>query len=69
MIIHYDIEYWDEVEKDTMQDSGIVGAGTLGDGVERVCEYYGGAENVCSIKIYQCEDVLSIDDIKDMVDK
>lgn len=62
MIIRYEVDYWDEILNDQSTDYGLASGKTIGDAVNKVSDYYG-EENVCALRVYQCEDVLCDDEI------
>ena len=61
-MFHYKIQYMDEIDKTTENDSGIVGAVSYGSAVDKICEYYG-AENVVSLTIEEWENILSAEEV------
>lgn len=62
----YCIEYVNEENPiETLNETGVVCGVDYGEATNRVVEFYG-RENILSIKIYECEDVLTEDDVFDL---
>lgn len=68
MIAKYTVRFWDEFLKDESCEVGVACAeGTLGDVVNRVCDWFG-KENVISIEVSECEDIINQNELKEMFD-
>lgn len=66
MLVRYKIRYWDEIEHDIHNERGLTIGENLGDAVNRICDWYG-KTNVSEISVYECEEVLVDEEIKDML--
>ena len=66
MLVHYNIEYIDEKTNKTLKDEGLASGYTLGKAVDNVARLYG-ENNVLSIEVYECENVLTKSDLKDII--
>lgn len=69
MIVRYEVEYWNDMTHKSETECGIIGIGnkeTIGTAVDEICNYYG-KENVFSIKVYECENILVDEDIRDLL--
>ena len=65
MLIRYEVEFWDEIEDKTQTEKGLVASTTtLGEGVDKIVKYYG-KDNICFIKVYECEDCMCDEELKD----
>ena len=68
MLVHYKVKYYSEVDDDEAVDEGLTVGNTLGEAVDKIADYYG-KKNVFSVEVYECEDCLSYDELKDMVNE
>jgi len=68
MLIRYKVEFWDDDDMATKVEKGIVSGETHGKAVDRLVNYFG-AESICEIKIYECEEVLCDEEIADMINE
>lgn len=68
MLIRYQVEYWDDDDREAKTEKGFVTGETHGKAVDRLVSYFG-AENICEIKIYECEEVLCDEEITDMINE
>lgn len=69
MLVHYKIKYFDECEKPKFIKriaNGITFGKTIGDATDRAINWYG-KENVISIEVYQCEDILDNYDFAELL--
>jgi hypothetical protein len=65
-MIRYKIDYLDHENKKTKTDMGVVSIeGTIGAHVDRILRFYG-KENLVSLSLYECEDLLCDEELKDM---
>lgn len=64
MLIHYKIDFWDELDNKNNHDEGFTSGTTLGEGVNRICKFYGN-DNVIEITVYATGDVLTKDEVYD----
>jgi len=67
-MFYYQIDFWDEIDNERRQESGILAASTYGKAAERVTRYYG-ADSVISLYLEEWEDILSEDDLLDQFEK
>ena len=66
MIVFYEIDYWDEIDREPKHEKGLVNSNTtIGAAVDRVYEFYG-KDNIVSIEVYETEDVISENEISEM---
>lgn len=63
MLIRYEIEFWDEINEKDSIEKGLTSGKDFGEAVNRITNYYG-KDNVYSIKVYECEEVLCDEEIK-----
>ena len=63
MLIRYEIEYWNEIDEEDSTEKGLTSGNDFGEAVNRIVEYYG-EDNVYSLKVYECEEVLCDEEIK-----
>lgn len=63
---YYIINFWDEIDNETSEERGIVGASSYGEAAKKAVEYYG-EKNVIDIKLYELESVICEDEIKDIL--
>ena len=67
MLIRYEIEYWDEIDRQIRTEKGLtVSKTSLGEGVDKIAEYYG-KNNISFIKVYECEDCMCDEELKDLL--
>lgn len=68
MIVRYVAEYWDgDSPCKPSKEGGIVCANnTIGEAVDKVYDYYS-KENMVSIQVYECEDIMADYEIKEMI--
>ncbi len=66
MIVRYIIEFWDEIDKTCHTEGGFTIGTTLGAAVDRIVDYYG-KTNVNTVKVYECEDCMCDEEIKDIL--
>ena len=67
MIVRYEIEFWNDETREIESDSGIAARGNdIGEIVNNLYDYYG-KEDVASLKIYQCEDIMTDYDLREMM--
>ena len=67
MIVRYEIEHWDEIDHEVRTEKGITGRGnTIGEIVENLYEYFG-ANNVMTLKIYECEDIMCDGELEEIL--
>ena len=64
MLVKYEIEFWDEIDEVDKIEKGLSTGKDLGEAVNRITNYYG-KNNVISIKVYECEEVLCDEEIKE----
>lgn len=64
MLVRYEIEFWDEIDEEVRIEKGLSAGKDLGESVNRITNYYG-KNNVISIKVYECEEVLCDEEIKE----
>ena len=64
MLVRYEIEFWDEIDEEVRIEKGLSAGKDLGEAVNRITNYYG-KNNVNSIKVYECEEVLCDEEIKE----
>ena len=64
MLVRYEIQFWDEIDEIDKIEKGLSTGKDLGESVNRITNYYG-KNNVISIKVYECEEVLCDEEIKD----
>lgn len=62
---YYTINFWDEIDNETSEGRGIVGASSYAEAAKKAVEYYG-EKNVIDIKLYELESVMCADEIEDM---
>ena len=58
----FQVNYWDEDDRKSKDEQGLVSAKNYGAAAERVVEYYGAA-NVSSVYLEEWEDILIDDDV------
>ena len=58
----FQVNYWDEDDRKSKDEQGLVSAKNYGAAAERVVEYYGAA-NVSSVYLEEWEDILIEDDV------
>lgn len=63
MLVRYEIEFWDEIDEVDKIEKGLSTGKDLGEAVNRITNYYG-KNNVISIKVYECEEVLCDEELK-----
>lgn len=71
MIVRYEIDYWNDIIQEPDTERGIAGAGdteTIGAVVDRIYDYYG-KENVTSLKVYECMDIMCDEEINTMLEE
>ena len=68
MLIRYEVEFWDDDDKTTKVEKGLVSGETYSKAVDHLVNYFG-TEGICEIKIYECEEVLCDEEIADMINK
>lgn len=71
MIIRYEVEYWNDIEQKSATEKGIAGGGsteTIGSVVDRIYEYYI-KENVTSLKVYECMDIMCDEEINTLLEE
>lgn len=66
MLIRYKIEYWNEISGVLEQECGITSGTDLGDGVNRIVDWYG-KDNIVSVEVYELMEVLPDEELADMV--
>lgn len=66
MLVRYKIKFWDEIEKKNLTEKGITYGTTLGSAVDRISEWYG---NVIEITVYECEIILTDEDIQEILEE
>ena len=67
MLIRYEIQYWDEIDRQIRIERGLtVSKTSLGEGVDKITEYYG-KNNISFIKVYECEDCMCDEELKDLL--
>lgn len=69
MIVRYEINYWDEIDRLSKYEKGIIGAGdneTISNVVDKIYNYYG-TSNISALKIFELETVLIDSDIEDIL--
>lgn len=68
-MFRYTVEYHDESNGwKLVSESGIVGATSYGAAADRVVEYFG-KENIFSVSLYELEDVLCDEEIRETIDE
>jgi len=71
MIVRYEIDYWNDIIQEPATKKGIAGAGdseTIGEVVDRIYNHYG-KENVTSLKVYECMDIMCDEEINTMLEE
>ena len=69
MLIRYEIQYWDEIDRQIRIERGLtVSKTSLGEGVDKITEYYG-KNNISFIKVYECEDCMCDEELKDFLEE
>jgi len=71
MIVRYEIDYWNDIDQEPATEKGIAGAGdtdTIGEVVNRIYDYCG-KENVTSLKVYECMDIMCDEEINTMLEE
>lgn len=66
MLVRYKVQYWDEIEHSIQNEQGFVVGENLGNAVNRVCDWYG-KTNISEISVYECEEVLTDEEIRDIL--
>ena len=67
MILRYEINFWDEVNREPQYEKGIAAQGnTVGEIVNNIYEYYG-KNNVESLKIYECDDIMYDEELEEIL--
>ena len=69
MIVRYEVDYWSDIDQESATEKGIAGGGnteSIGDVVNRIYDYYG-KENVTSLKVYECMDIMCDEEINTML--
>ena len=67
MLIRYEVEFWDEIDHQLRIEKGLtVSKASLGEGVDKITDYYG-KDNVSFIKVYECEDCICDEELKDLL--
>jgi hypothetical protein len=67
MLIRYEVEFWDEIDHQLRIEKGLtVSKTSLGEGVDKIAEYYG-KNNISFIKVYECEDCMCDEELKDLL--
>ena len=64
MLVRYEIEFWNEIDGTNRIGKGFSTGKNLGEAVNCITNYYG-KNNVISIKVYECEEVLCDEEIKE----
>ena len=59
----YTIQFIDELNDEKLSEKGICSGANYGEATNKVVAYYG-AENVIEIKIYEIEDILCDEELK-----
>lgn len=71
MIVRYEVDYWNDIDQEPATEKGIAGGGdteTIGEVVDRIYDYYI-KENVTSLKVYECMDIMSDEEINTMLEE
>lgn len=68
MLVRYKVRYWDEIDHNIRNEQGLTIGESLGDAVNRICDWYG-KTNIAEITVYECEELLVDEEIRDMVTK
>lgn len=71
MIVRYEVDYWNDIIQEPATKKGIAGAGdseTIGEVVDRIYNHYG-KENVTSLKVYECMDIMCDEEINTMLEE
>ena len=71
MIVRYEIDYWNDIDQEPVTEKGIASGGdteTIGKVVDRIYDYYG-KENVTSLKMYECMDIMCDEELKDILEE
>ena len=66
MLVRYKVQYWDEIDHSIQNERGFVFGENLGNAVNRICKWYG-ETNISEISVYECEEVLSDEEIRDIL--
>lgn len=66
-MFRYKIRYYDKVEKANLTESGIIAAATYGEAADKIVVIYG-KENVGTIGLYELEDWLSEENLREEFD-
>lgn len=69
MIVRYEIDYWDDIDQEPAVERGIAGGGdteSIGTVVDKIYDHYG-KENVTSLKIYECMNIMCDKEINIML--
>ena len=61
-MFYYKIDFWDEIDHEERQESGIMSAKDYAEAAGKVVGYYG-ASNVIGIYLEEWEDVLTEDEV------
>lgn len=67
-MFYYQIDFWDEIDNERRQESGLLAATSYSKATERVTRYYG-ADSVISLYLEEWEDILTEDDLLDQFEK
>ena len=62
-MFRYKVRYYDEVEKTTLTESGILAAASYGEAADKIVQIYG--KEVATIGLYELEDWLSEDSLRE----
>ena len=69
MLIRYEVEYYDEIDRQEHIEKGLTTSKTtLGEGVDKIAKYYG-KDNIGFIKVYECFDVLSDEELLEIINE
>lgn len=69
MLIIYEVTYWDEIDHHLRTEKGLtMSSTTLGEGVDRIVEFYGN-DNIRFINVYQLHvDCLREEELKNFLE-
>lgn len=65
MLVHFKVDFFDTMDNKMSKDSGIL-AGSDWNEIMDMIETYYGKDNVSGVYVYQLEDVLTEDEIREM---